>query len=47
MTSALSPEQMRRRRRRSIAIALLLGALAVLFYVMALLNGPGVLERPI
>ena len=44
---ALSPEQARRRRRRSVAIALLLGALVVLFYVMAVLQGPGVLERPL
>ena len=47
MSPALNPEQARRRRRRSIAIALMLGALVVLFYLMAILNGPGVLERPI
>ena len=39
--------QQRRRRRRSVALALLLAALALLFYVMALVQGPGVLDRPI
>ena len=43
----LSPEQTRRRRRRSVALALLLAALAVLFYVMAVVQGPGIMERPI
>jgi hypothetical protein len=45
--TALSREQARRRRRRSVALALLLAALAVLFYVMAMVHGPGVLDRPI
>lgn len=43
----VTEEQARRRRRRSIALAILLGALVVLFYVMALVQGPAVLERPI
>ena len=43
----LTPEQARRRNRRSVALALVLAALAVLFYVMAVLQGPGILDRPI
>jgi hypothetical protein len=43
----LTEEQKRRRRARSIALALALGALAVLFYVVTLVNGPGVLNRPL
>jgi hypothetical protein len=41
----LSPEQARRRRRRSVALALILGFVVVLFYVMALMRGPGVLHN--
>ena len=42
------PEQQRRSRRaRSIAIALALGALVILFYVVTLVKGPGVLNRPL
>ena len=43
----LSEAQKRARRSRSIAIALALGALVALFYVMTLVKGPGVLVRPI
>jgi hypothetical protein len=43
----LSPEQARRRRRRSVALALLLAALVILFYVMALVQGPAVINRPL
>ena len=43
----LTPEQLRARRARSIAIAISLGVLAVLFYVVTLVKGPGVLERPL
>lgn len=43
----LTEEQLRRRRARSIAIALSLGALVVLFYVITLVKvGPHVLTRP-
>jgi hypothetical protein len=44
----LTEEQKRRRRARSIAIALVLGALVLLFYVVTIvkLGGPGVLQRP-
>lgn len=43
----LTPEQKRARRQRSIAIAVLLGVLAVLFYLVTLVKGPGVLNRPL
>jgi hypothetical protein len=42
----LSEQQKRSRRARSIAIALALGALVILFYVVTLVKGPGVLNRP-
>ena len=43
----LTEAQKRARRSRSIAIALALGALVLLFYAMTLVKGPGVLVRPI
>ena len=43
----LTEAQKRARRSRSIAIALALGALVILFYVMTLVKGPIVLVRPI
>ncbi|HVX99955.1 MAG TPA: CoxF protein [Pseudorhodoplanes sp.] len=43
----LTPEQERARRSRSIAIALALGAFVVLFYIVTLVKGPGVLNRPL
>jgi hypothetical protein len=44
----LTDEQKRRRRARSIAIGLALGALAILFYVVTIVKlGPGVLNRPL
>jgi len=48
MPEAIRPtdEQARRRRHRSIAIALMLGALVVLFYVVTVVRlGPGILDR--
>lgn len=42
-----SEEQKRTRRARSVAIALALGALVILFYVVTLIKGPGVLNRPL
>jgi hypothetical protein len=44
---SLSPEQARRRRRRSVALALMLAALALLFYLMAVVQGPGIMDRPL
>lgn len=44
----LTPEQIRRRRARSIAIASVLGFLALLFYVVTIVKlGPNVLNRPL
>jgi hypothetical protein len=44
----LTEEQKRRRRHRSIAIALVLGALVALFYVVTIVKlGPGVIRRPL
>jgi hypothetical protein len=44
----LTEEQLRRRRARSIAIALSLGALVLLVYFVTIVKlGPGVLNRPL
>jgi hypothetical protein len=44
----LNPEQQKRRRGRSIAIAVVLFALVILFYVVTIVKlGPGVLDRPL
>jgi hypothetical protein len=43
----LTEEQKRRRRARSIAIAVALAVLVGLFYVVTLVKGPGVLNRPL
>lgn len=44
----LTEEQKRRRNARSIAIALSLGALVLLFYIVTIVKlGPGVLHRPL
>jgi hypothetical protein len=44
----LTEEQAKRRRSRSLAIALVLAALVVLFYVVTLVKlGPGILNRPL
>jgi len=44
----LTEEQKRRRNARSLAIALSLGALVLLFYVVTIVKlGPGVLIRPL
>ena len=43
----LTEEQKRSRRSRSIALALILGVLVVLFYVVTLVKGPAVLNRPL
>lgn len=43
----LTDAQQRARRSRSIAIALCLAALVILFYVITLVKGPGVLVRPL
>jgi hypothetical protein len=43
----LTEQQRRSRRQRSIAIAVILFALVVLFFVVTLVKGPAVLVRPI
>ncbi len=43
----LTAEQQRARRARSIAIAVSLGVLVVLFYIVTLVKGPAVLMRPL
>jgi len=43
----LTEAQRRARRSRSIAIALSLAALVILFYVVTLVKGPIVLVRPL
>jgi hypothetical protein len=42
----LTPAQKKSRRQRSIAIALALGVLVVLFFAVTMVKGPGVLVRP-
>ena len=42
----LTEAQQRSRRSRSIALALVLGSLVLLFYIVTLVKGPGVLNRP-
>jgi hypothetical protein len=43
----LTDAQKRARRSRSIAIAVVCGALVILFYIITLVKGPGVLVRPL
>lgn len=43
----LSERQLRARRARSIAIAVSLGVLVILFYIVTLVKGPAVLVRPL
>jgi hypothetical protein len=42
----LTEAQKRSRRQRSIAVALALGVLVVLFFAVTMVRGPGVLVRP-
>jgi hypothetical protein len=43
----LTEQQLRARRSRSIAIGVSLGLLVILFYIVTLVKGPGVMERPL
>jgi hypothetical protein len=43
----LTEAQRRSRRHRSIAIALALGVLVVLFFAVTIVKGPAVLNRPL
>jgi accessory gene regulator protein AgrB len=42
----MTEEQKRRMRRRNVAIGLVLFALVVIFYALAVVKGPGFLNRP-
>jgi len=43
----LSPEEVKRRRSRSLAIAIALGCLVLLFFALTIVKmGPQVLQRP-
>jgi hypothetical protein len=44
-TLMLTPEQLRRRRQRNIAMALALAALVLLFYAVSFVKGPGVINQ--
>lgn len=44
----LTPAETERRRKRSIAIALVLGALVAIFYVLTIAKfGPQIMNRPL
>ncbi|WP_407522765.1 hypothetical protein [Methylobacterium oryzisoli] len=44
----LTPDEVRRRRKRSVAIALVLAALVAIFYALTIAKlGPQVLNRPL
>jgi hypothetical protein len=43
----LTEEQKRKRRNRSVALAVVLAALVILFYAITLVKGPGVMNRPL
>ena len=43
----LTVQQARARRARSVAIAVALGVLVILFYIVTLVKGPAVLVRPL
>lgn len=44
----LTPEERKRRRNRSVALGLVLGAVAILFYAVTIAKlGPQVLQRPL
>jgi len=46
--AAFSPEDMARRNRRSIALALVLGGLVLFFFIVTLAKtGPAILNRPL
>ena len=47
MTDVLTEAQKRSRRNRSIATALALGVLVLLFFAVTLVTGPVVLNRPL
>lgn len=42
----LTPEEKKRRNQRSVALALGLAALCVIFWAVTLVKGPAILNRP-
>ena len=42
----LTPEEKKRQRQRNVAIALALTGLCILFWVITLVKGPAMLNRP-
>ncbi|HSM42820.1 MAG TPA: hypothetical protein VK862_18895 [Afifellaceae bacterium] len=44
----LTDEEQKRRRRRSVALGLILAGLVLLFYLVTIIKlGPGVVDRPL
>jgi len=44
----LTDEEQKRRRRRSVALGLVLAGLVLLFYLVTIIKlGPGVVDRPL
>ncbi|MFN3853945.1 MAG: CoxF protein [Phreatobacter sp.] len=43
----LTPEEKKRQRQRNVAIAVALAGLCVLFWVITLVKGPAILNRPL
>jgi len=41
----LTPEQIKRRRQRNVALAIALFGFAMLFYVVSFIKGPGIISR--
>ena len=46
-TVKLSETQKKSRRNRNVALGLVLAGLCVLFYIITLVKGPAVLNRPL
>jgi len=47
-TDRTDAELLARRKRRSLALGLVLGALVIIFYVLTIVKvGPGVFDRPL
>ncbi|HEV7416588.1 CoxF protein [Tianweitania sediminis] len=46
-TVELTEKQRKARRNRSVAIAIALAALVVIFYLVTLAKGPGMMNRPL
>jgi hypothetical protein len=42
----LTPEEKKRQRKRNVAIAIALAGLCVMFWVITLVKGPAMLQRP-